>query len=129
MIRNDGGPGAAAVCYLVAAVLAVTPLASIAQKTPAPADSSSTHSTRDQSTGSGQPNSNNPSTSSGQANSAGSGQGQPERQIYIQEYRVEGTHKLSELEVEEAVYPYLGPGRNYRGCGASARFSGKGLPG
>ena len=47
-----------------------------------------------------------PSTSSGQG-----AQPQPERQIYIQEYRVEGTHKLSELEVEEAVYPYLGPGR------------------
>jgi hemolysin activation/secretion protein len=53
-----------------------------------------------------------PPTSAGQAPSTGSGQGQPERQIYIQEYRVEGTHKLSELEVEEAVYPYLGPGRN-----------------
>jgi hemolysin activation/secretion protein len=37
--------------------------------------------------------------------------GQNERQIYIQEYRVEGSHKLTPLEVEEAVYPYLGPGR------------------
>jgi hemolysin activation/secretion protein len=44
---------------------------------------------------------------------AGSTSGQPQSrgQIYIQEYRVEGTHKLTELEVEEAVYPYLGPGR------------------
>ena len=59
------------------------------------------------------------STGSGQVTSTGSGQGQPatpaapqaERQVYIQEYRVEGTHQLSELEVEQAVYPYLGPGR------------------
>ncbi len=35
----------------------------------------------------------------------------PERPIYIQEYRVSGAKKLSELEVGEAVYPYLGPGR------------------
>jgi hemolysin activation/secretion protein len=70
------------------------------------------------STGSGQP----PSTSSGQSPSKGSaqaaasptpstGSGQDQRQIYIQEYRVEGAHKLTPLEVEEAVYPYLGPGR------------------
>ena len=56
-----------------------------------------------------------PSTGSGQANSTGSGQGQqpaqPERQIYIQEYRVEGAHQLAEIEVEQAVYPFLGPGR------------------
>jgi hemolysin activation/secretion protein len=31
--------------------------------------------------------------------------------LYIQEYRVEGTHQLPRLEVEEAVYPFLGPGR------------------
>lgn len=49
------------------------------------------------------------STSSGQDRSTDSGQA--ERQIYIQEYRVQGTHKLTELEVEQAVYPYLGPGR------------------
>ncbi len=91
MIRKPGDRGVPAVFYLVAAVLAVTPLSAIAQRTPAPPDSSSTHSTQDQ--------------------SKSSGQGQAERQIYIQEYRVEGTHKLSELEVEEAVYPYLGPGR------------------
>ena len=33
------------------------------------------------------------------------------RQIYIQEYRVQGAHLLTKLEVEEAVYPYLGPQR------------------
>ena len=33
------------------------------------------------------------------------------RQIYIQEYRVQGAHLLTKLEVEEAVYPYLGPER------------------
>ncbi len=32
--------------------------------------------------------------------------------IYIQEYRVEGGTKLTPEEVAEAVYPYLGPGRN-----------------
>lgn len=31
--------------------------------------------------------------------------------FYIQEYRVKGVTKISSLEVEEAVYPYLGPGR------------------
>lgn len=31
---------------------------------------------------------------------------------YIREYRVRGAHKLSRPEVEEAVYPYLGPGRS-----------------
>lgn len=33
------------------------------------------------------------------------------RQIYIQEYRVQGAHLLTKLEVGEAVYPYLGPER------------------
>jgi hemolysin activation/secretion protein len=109
MIGSPRGRGISAVSYLVAAVLAVAPVIAIAQQTPSPQDKSSTTSRQGQSTGSGadQPS----STGSGKANSAGSGQGQAERQIYIQEYRVEGTHKLSELEVEEAVYPYLGPGR------------------
>jgi len=31
--------------------------------------------------------------------------------MYIQEYRVKGAHQLSRAEIEEAVYPYLGPGR------------------
>ena len=31
--------------------------------------------------------------------------------FYIREYRVEGSKRLKNLEVEEAVYPYLGPGR------------------
>lgn len=35
----------------------------------------------------------------------------PPSGIFIQEYRVEGAQKLPRIEVEEAVYPYLGPGR------------------
>src|SRR6478609_8015452 len=31
--------------------------------------------------------------------------------FYIREYRVEGARRLKSLEVEEAVYPYLGPAR------------------
>lgn len=36
---------------------------------------------------------------------------QVERAFYILEYRVEGAHCLKAIEVEEAVYPFLGPGR------------------
>ena len=32
--------------------------------------------------------------------------------LFIKEYRVRGNHRLSRMEVEEAVYPYLGPGRS-----------------
>lgn len=32
--------------------------------------------------------------------------------LFIKEYRVRGNHRLSRSEVEEAVYPYLGPGRS-----------------
>src|ERR1700677_1595232 len=35
----------------------------------------------------------------------------PEPEIYIREYRVQGVHMLTNLEVEQAVYPFLGPGR------------------
>ncbi|MDB6118838.1 MAG: hemin-binding protein [Verrucomicrobiaceae bacterium] len=31
--------------------------------------------------------------------------------LYIQEYRVQGVKQLAQLEVETAVYPFLGPGR------------------
>ena len=31
--------------------------------------------------------------------------------FYIREYRIEGARRLKNLEVEEAVYPFLGPGR------------------
>lgn len=31
--------------------------------------------------------------------------------LFIQEYRVQGAHALPRLDVEAAVYPYLGPGR------------------
>jgi hemolysin activation/secretion protein len=33
------------------------------------------------------------------------------QRAFIREYRVEGAHKLTRLEIEEAVYPFLGPGR------------------
>jgi hemolysin activation/secretion protein len=32
-------------------------------------------------------------------------------QIFIHEYQVKGAHQLTRIEIEEAVYPYLGPGR------------------
>ena len=57
-------------------------------------------------------NSSTASPASAARSTTNSGQdAESQREIYIQEYRIEGTHKLSELEVEEAVYPYLGPGR------------------
>ena len=31
--------------------------------------------------------------------------------LFIQEYRVEGSHLLKQAEIGEAVYPFLGPGR------------------
>ena len=31
--------------------------------------------------------------------------------LFIKEYRVRGVHKLRQIEVEEAVYPFLGSGR------------------
>ena len=31
--------------------------------------------------------------------------------LFIQEYRVDGAHKLPRRKIEEAVYPFLGPGR------------------
>jgi hemolysin activation/secretion protein len=31
--------------------------------------------------------------------------------LFIQEYRVKGAHHLSRTEIEDAVYPFLGPGR------------------
>ncbi|MDB6174229.1 MAG: hypothetical protein JWL59_3540, partial [Chthoniobacteraceae bacterium] len=34
-----------------------------------------------------------------------------ERPIYIKEYRVAGARHLPKIAVEEAVYPFLGPGR------------------
>lgn len=32
--------------------------------------------------------------------------------MYIREYRVQGTENLPRIEIEEAVYPFLGPGRS-----------------
>jgi hemolysin activation/secretion protein len=34
----------------------------------------------------------------------------PQR-IFIHEYQIKGAHQLTRTEIEEAVYPYLGPGR------------------
>jgi hemolysin activation/secretion protein len=36
---------------------------------------------------------------------------EPLQEFYIREYRVRGAHHLSPVEVERAVYPFLGPGR------------------
>jgi len=32
--------------------------------------------------------------------------------LYVREYRVRGNHLLKAIEIEEAVYPYMGPGRS-----------------
>ncbi|MFC5456738.1 ShlB/FhaC/HecB family hemolysin secretion/activation protein [Prosthecobacter fluviatilis] len=32
--------------------------------------------------------------------------------LYVREYRVRGNHLLKAVEIEEAVYPYMGPGRS-----------------
>ncbi|MGA3171009.1 MAG: ShlB/FhaC/HecB family hemolysin secretion/activation protein [Chthoniobacteraceae bacterium] len=34
-----------------------------------------------------------------------------QQEFYIREYRVRGAHHLQPIEIEEAVYPFLGPGR------------------
>jgi hemolysin activation/secretion protein len=36
----------------------------------------------------------------------------PERRLYVREYRVLGAKAFPKVQVEEAVYPYLGPGRS-----------------
>jgi hemolysin activation/secretion protein len=35
----------------------------------------------------------------------------PQVKLYVREYRVQGARMLNPLEVQEAVYPFLGPGR------------------
>ena len=40
-------------------------------------------------------------------------------QFYIREYRVLGAHALKPIEIEEAVYPYLGPGRTAKDVDAA----------
>jgi hemolysin activation/secretion protein len=35
----------------------------------------------------------------------------PTRPLFIKQYRVLGAHRLSKIEIERAVYPFLGPGR------------------
>jgi hemolysin activation/secretion protein len=43
----------------------------------------------------------------------------PLPEFYIREYRVLGAHYLKPLEIEEAVYPFLGPGRTVRDVDAA----------
>jgi hemolysin activation/secretion protein len=50
-----------------------------------------------------------PPTAAPSAAPAPAAQNLPE--FYIREYRVTGAHYLTPLEIETAVYPYLGPGR------------------
>lgn len=38
-------------------------------------------------------------------------QAQQEPEFYVREYRVRGAHHLTPLEIQNAVYPFLGPGR------------------
>jgi hemolysin activation/secretion protein len=47
----------------------------------------------------------------GAAPAGGPDGGQGLGQMFIQEYRVKGAHHLSRMEVEDAVYPFLGPAR------------------
>ncbi len=50
------------------------------------------------------------------AKTAATGQMPPaevQQKIFIREIRVAGTQTLSRIEVEEAVYPFLGPGRTF----------------
>jgi hemolysin activation/secretion protein len=39
-------------------------------------------------------------------------QAQDNQRFYVRQYRVEGAQRLKNIEVEEAVYPFLGPGRS-----------------
>ncbi len=45
-------------------------------------------------------------------NNSVAAQPSPVGSLYIREYRVQGAHKLSKGDIEEAVYPFLGPGRS-----------------
>ena len=51
-----------------------------------------------------------PEPSAAASASAGD-EAQPVQRLFINEYRVEGINLLSQMEVEEAVYPFLGPDR------------------
>ena len=46
------------------------------------------------------------------ARAASSGDAQPVSRIDLNEFRVDGVHLLDQEEVEEAVYPFLGPNRS-----------------
>ncbi len=56
-----------------------------------------------------------PTPGAGQSGGAGAAQksAQPQAlpEFYIREYRVTGAHHLAPIEIERAVYPFLGPGR------------------
>lgn len=47
-----------------------------------------------------------------EASSATSGSGESERPFLVREYRVRGAKSLPRIDIEKAVYPYLGQGRN-----------------
>ena len=53
----------------------------------------------------------NPQVQPATANAATSAPPAPQSTLYIREYRVLGSHALKPIEVQEAVYPFLGPGR------------------
>lgn len=44
-----------------------------------------------------------------------------QQKIFIREIRVAGTQTLPRIEVEEAVYPFLGPGRTFTDVEGRAR--------
>lgn len=52
-----------------------------------------------------------PGVSGGVAATAAVESAEPVRRLYIREYRVLGTQVFPKVQVEEAVYPFLGPGR------------------
>ena len=52
---------------------------------------------------------------SAEAGAAANAPQPPEPTYYIAEYRIQGARSLPRIAVEEAVYPYLGPGRTQQG--------------
>ncbi len=53
----------------------------------------------------------NPENSGAARNAARRADQQTARPLYIKEYRIVGARHLPRIEIEEAVYPFLGPGR------------------
>ncbi len=58
----------------------------------------------------GDQNATGPATRATQGNQA-QPEGAADRTLFIREYRVEGARRLPRIDVEAAVYPFLGPGR------------------